>query len=208
MFEGDIVLPPGRNGVPHHSQRWTDGIIPYVIDSSAQYAKDTIEKAIDYYTDNTCIRFTPRTNEKDYVRFIKGSGCYSYVGRIRSRQDLSIGQGCNDINTVLHEMMHAIGFRHEQCRSDRDGYVVVHYENIDSNQVHNFDRLEPDENVLYTQFDFDSIMLYGPTYFSKNGQVTLSSKVSGKQVKDQLHTQVLSKLDLEKINKLYDCVEG
>ena len=55
-------------------------------------------------------RMKKRSNENDYVRIIKDSGCYSYVGRIGGAQDLSLDNGClYDIGTSMHEFMHAIG---------------------------------------------------------------------------------------------------
>ena len=39
-----------------------------------------------------------------------GKGCFSGIGRHnRGAQELSLGPKCNGINTILHELMHAIG---------------------------------------------------------------------------------------------------
>lgn len=45
-------------------------------------------------------------------------------------QTLSIGRFCDEISTVEHEILHALGFFHEQSRYDRDDFVTILFKNI------------------------------------------------------------------------------
>lgn len=59
--------------------------------------------------------------------------CYSYIGRIGVGQVVSLDSTCFNgglPGTTIHELMHAVGFFHEQSRTDRDDYVSINYPNI------------------------------------------------------------------------------
>ena len=60
------------------------------------------------------------------------TGCYSAVGRVGRDQELNLEQACVQHGTVVHELVHAIGYYHEQSRPDRDDYVAILQENIQS----------------------------------------------------------------------------
>jgi len=45
-------------------------------------------------------------------------------------QVVSIGYGCEYEGTILHELMHTVGFFHTNSRPDRDAYVIVYSKNI------------------------------------------------------------------------------
>jgi len=66
--------------------------------------------------------------------------CWSYVGRATGEQKVSIGPGCEFMGTIIHEIGHAVGFWHEQSRQDRDHYIRILKENIQTNAVDQFSK--------------------------------------------------------------------
>ena len=57
--------------------------------------------------------------------------CWSFVGDDRVGQNVSIGARCDTKAIVQHELLHALGFYHEQSRSDRDDYVKIWWDEIE-----------------------------------------------------------------------------
>ncbi|TMS05026.1 Low choriolytic enzyme [Larimichthys crocea] len=103
---------------------------PCVRNGSSQEL-DLIKRGINSFSYSTCIRFFPRTNQRDYLHIQSLDGCYSYVGRQGNGQTVSLSrQGCIYYGTVQHELLHALGFNHEQCRSDRDQHIRVLLQNV------------------------------------------------------------------------------
>jgi hypothetical protein len=59
-------------------------------------------------------------------------------------------------------MGHAIGFNHEQSRSDRDGFVRIRNENIPPPLQFNFNKLPTNQVTnLGVAYDYRSVMHYG-----------------------------------------------
>merc|ERR1719510_2389551 len=182
MFEGDIdnIDPSvGKNAIRGSWRRWENGNIPYVIASSfSSRDRSIIAKAMEAYHKETCIKFVPRSSERGYVYIAAGQGCSSSVGRTGSRQQVSLGRGCVHTGIVIHEFMHALGFFHEQSRTDRDEYVTIKFENIRPSMKYNFDKYGQDKiDHLGAEYDTCSIMHYGKTAFAKaRGLITITLK--------------------------------
>lgn len=68
--------------------------------------------------------------------------CWSSLGRQSRGQLVSLRKnGCVYTGTVQHEVLHALGFHHEHVRSDRDSYVRILTDNIQSGQLNHMKTL-------------------------------------------------------------------
>ncbi len=86
--------------------------------------------------------------------------------------------GCLSQGTIMHEMIHALGFRHEQARSDRDDYVNIHFENVKPGKEHNFENVSSGYSLFGVPYNTRSIMHYKTNEFSANGRPTITAKVN------------------------------
>lgn len=180
IMEGDIILGPavsfeGDNAVAIDgaAYRWPNSVIPYVITAGHPEAA-AIQWAINHVNATTNLCLVARTNQTDYVQFVTGSGCASYVGRQGGRQDILIG-GCSQ-GSAAHEILHAAGLWHEQSREDRDNYITINWGNIYDGKSHNFNKHVSD-GIDIGSYDYGSIMHYGKTAFSKNNSNTIDIKI-------------------------------
>lgn len=221
LFGGDIVLlgksvaqnakifiKYARSALVSDTGLWANGKIFYELDDSVLHIEDLILKSMSQFHESTCIRFEPKlADEPDYLKIEAVNGCFSYIGRIGGEQTLSLeGAGCEYPGTIAHELMHAVGFYHQQNRSDRDEYLDIFWDNIAHNKQNQFYKMAPQENRLVNEFDYDSIMLYGPQTFGKNFETaTMKAKRKGVVLKEIIEKQGLSSSDISSINKLYNC---
>ncbi|GFR24842.1 metalloendopeptidase, partial [Trichonephila clavata] len=80
LYGGDIAgedLYGDKSAIVGTNRLWPGGVVPYVEDPGLQETVRymfLIGRAMDHFKRNTCVRFVPRTNEKDYIRLHPGQG--------------------------------------------------------------------------------------------------------------------------------------
>lgn len=95
----------------------------------------------------------------------ENSGCWSYVGRISGLQYLNLQSfdrevGCFRLYTIVHEFLHALGFFHMQSATERDEYVRIVWDKIQSGTEGNFDAYGSDYITNYkVEYDYGSVMV-------------------------------------------------
>ncbi|MGB7785637.1 MAG: M12 family metallopeptidase [Salinimicrobium sp.] len=195
VYQGDIVIPksmastqevkvvyekgemPTNKSTGRTSGMWPNNTVYYAIDSNLDN-KARVSDAIAHWEANTNIKFVERSSQSNYVYFTTGSGCSSYIGMTGGKQDITLATSCSTGNAI-HEIGHALGLWHEQSRVDRENYITINYNNIQSGREHNFKTYQEqgfDGDEFTSSLDFGSIMMYGSYSFSSNGQPTIVKK--------------------------------
>ncbi|XP_011704691.1 PREDICTED: zinc metalloproteinase nas-7-like [Wasmannia auropunctata] len=210
-FEGDIMITRNtkRNGATDESLRWPNCVVPYEINGDFDDNQMAlIQAAMDDYSQSTCIKFVPRTartDEEDYVSITsEDTGCHSNIGRIGGEQIVNLQiPGCViKKGTVIHELMHAIGFWHEHTREERDDYVDINWDNIQEEATGNFVKVSPGQTTAFgVPYDYGSVMHYTAYAFAKDdSQKTIITKDPNAEIGQR---EGFSDSDIKKINTMY-----
>ena len=181
-------------------QLWPQGVLYYAVDATLPNPQ-RVADAVAYWNINTPLKLQPRVGQADYVRFSPQTGnCSSSVGRIGGQQTILLDDACSTGN-VIHEIGHAFGLLHEQSRNDRNTFVTVQYENIDTTYFSQYAQTRNSRDVGY--YDYDSTMHYSTTGFSYNGRSTQVSSPPGIPIGQRTG---LSAHDIDAISRIYGIV--
>ncbi|XP_048117320.1 meprin A subunit beta-like [Alosa alosa] len=212
LFEGDIKTTATktrrRRSIRSTLHRWPLPV-PYDLDWSLDMnAKGVILRAFEQFRLKTCVDFRPQFWNEQHIEIKKALGCWSQVGKNEWEQELSIGSDCDTVATVEHELMHALGFWHEQSRYDRDNHISINWGNIEAGKEKNFEIRTNDTNsTMDTPYDYFSVMHYPKDAFSNGKGSTIITKLP--EFQDVIGQRLdMSHYDVEELNKFYRCNES
>ena len=163
---------------------WVGGVVPYTFVTSGSHAananqQSAIRGAMDELENLAGLSFVALNGETDYIEIQNSlpwpnAANYSYVGRIGGGQTLQIYNWQTSLKIMVHELLHALGFGHEQTRPDRGLYVDILYGNILPGKSGNF-ALDSGAFTGALPYDFDSVMHYSVTSFGDPpGSITIN----------------------------------
>ncbi|EDO45453.1 predicted protein, partial [Nematostella vectensis] len=171
------------------------------------HIEQNLADAIVQLQSHTCLKFVHYSGQANFIHITNTNGCSSKIGKMYYQtgpQTLSLGSGCNQVGVILHELLHAVGFWHEQSRSDRDKYVRINWENILDGFADQFDKYGSQTiDDIGMDYDYKSIMHYSRKAFTKNGNPTIEAIHDPNM--EFSNGNILSPKDIIEINALYDC---
>uniref|UniRef100_A0A3B5M6U0 Metalloendopeptidase n=1 Tax=Xiphophorus couchianus TaxID=32473 RepID=A0A3B5M6U0_9TELE len=194
LVEGDIVLDETQtwNSIIGDEYKWPKTVPYYMEDDLEINAKGVILKAFEQYRLKTCIDFNP-WNKKNLLFLFT------------LLDDKTAGTNCDRIATIEHEFLHALGFWHEQSKSDRDDYVQIMWNRILEGREHNFNTYDDTvSSSLGVPYDYNSMMHYSKGAFQNGSEPTIVTKIPA--FNDVIGQRMeFSDSDLLKLNRLYKC---
>ncbi|RWS19140.1 astacin-like protein, partial [Leptotrombidium deliense] len=192
-------------------RKWPNATIPYVISTAYNSSEKAIVlKGMQNIMDVTCIKFKLREKEDDFIfvtpDYANGYNCFSYVGRQGGNQMVKMQGDCVKEEKMTHELIHAIGFGHENQRPDALKYIEIYKDNIAPGY---YERayLPYDPSIYETRnmpYDYDSIQQYPDWAYAKQvGLKTMKAKQAGIDLSQE--RVKISKGDIAMIKKYYSC---
>ncbi len=188
LIDGDIQMPtefvkrilgkqkqsPNRPEAVVDADSWTNGIIPFEFDDNVTAANQSaMISAMAVLESAANISFQqcfgnlchPLSN---HVHVQNSTVNNSAVGMRGLEQIINITSWNNQF-IIVHELMHCLGFYHEQARADRNTFVQINCNNVQggcSGTLFNSNFVIEDRGNAFGYYDFDSVMHYSQCTFS------------------------------------------
>lgn len=162
-----------RGKMENPFKRWPNAQVNYEFDKSQhQRARETVTNAMNYIQNVSCVQFVerqPNEKTKHYVLIRRGRACSSKIGMRQSgpQQMIIDGNLCTK-GSVIHELLHILGFLHMHAANERDEYIKINWDNIRDDAKLNFEQFKINVPMFDTKYDYDSITHYSQIAFARN----------------------------------------
>lgn len=183
VVEGDILIRRSHyqsfiSGayLSANTQLWPNGVVPFEFDSNCGPGSMTCVNAANQTDmlnamaelENVAgVDFQQCNNNKCAGNFVHVQANPQFnnsaVGVQGGQQVINI-VSWSDRFRIVHELMHCVGFYHEQSRPGRDDFVTINTANTQNGMAGNF--TEQKDAAVYGWYDFDSVMHYSKCAFS------------------------------------------
>ncbi len=188
------------------SARWTGVVKYYISPDFTSTAKNAIRSGISMVEEAVAsITFQESSSRlsSDGINFIATLDTNNSLVGKWSINNINLQYNLNVAGTAAHEILHTLGFFHEQSRTDRDSYVIINFSNIKDEFVHAFQTFSQKgyNGKNMGAYDYQSIMHYGSWAFAKDSSIPTITKLDGSCFNAQ--RTHLTNGDLEAIDRLY-----
>lgn len=183
VVEGDILIRRSHyrsfiSGAYRsaNTQLWPNGVVPFQFDSNCGPGSMTcvsaanqtaMLEAMDVLEAVANIQFRQCFNNACTGNFVHVQANPQFnnsaIGLQGGLQVINI-VSWGDRFIIVHELMHCLGFFHEQSRPGRGDFVTINTANVQMGQAGNF--TEQKDATVYGPYDFDSLMHYDQCDFS------------------------------------------
>ena len=177
---------------------WPDGVVYYQFyENVPQEDRDRIRADMDVWESLTYERiiFVPSTSDnavliaKTQLTWAKATIGYT------KGTDLYVNYYAYNSASIQHELGHVLGLQHEHQRYDRDSYITVYMDQVDSDRKNDYEKLKSFRFYDYADYPYDyrSIM-----HYANGGNLIAPEDLGGKTI---------SVTDILKIENMYGDLE-
>lgn len=191
ILGGDIILSQSQfdilvdncdidtksSALNQYIKYWPGGKIYYQFENGFPLT-NVVLQGMQMWTNISGIEFIQKTTgDRVLIKYVNDNSNSSNLGYLADGIQY-IWLSSNMPGVVAHELGHTFGLIHEHQRSDRNQYIIVNNDNIQSDKIHNFNIVS--QSLSLGTMDYNSIMMYGSyNSFAIDETIPIMTKING-----------------------------